>query len=193
MKHRVALSTLAGVGLLIGWPMHLAIATNPPLQMAQSIWKPFSSSEGGFSVLFPGAPKTTQEMIQYGSELSTELHLFAVDRPQESIVYIVGYADFPFDLSKQTPESISGLFDSVRDGQLQSGQGKLLAEREIQIAGYPGREIKYQEPDGLIGRSRMYAVAGRLYQVLVLVAPSKEKYLTRSIEGFFNSFQLLPG
>ena len=52
-----------------------------PFQLAQSIWKPFSSKEGRFSVLMPGTPRESQTIWNLETGDDT-VYLFTVTREE---------------------------------------------------------------------------------------------------------------
>jgi hypothetical protein len=158
-----------------------------PSAVAQSIWQRFASPEGRFSVLFPGAPSVLQRSVSYAPGQSTEISVFYVDRPQEATTYVVSYNDFPFGETIDAAV-LKRAFDNGRDRMV--GGAKLLSEQSITLGSVSGREFKFIKTDGKVTRVRMYYSNGRLYQVMVETA--REKYLMKSLEGFFNSFQVVP-
>jgi hypothetical protein len=157
-----------------------------PSTLAQSIWKRFSSSDGRFAVLFPGEPTVVKQALPYADGQTTEIHAFYVERPTEDTTYAVAYNDFPFG-GEVSPELLKQAFDNGRDRMV--GEAKLLSEQTISLGQFGGREFKFIRNDGKLTRARMYYVGGRLYQIVV--ETGREKHLTKSIEGFLNSFQLV--
>lgn len=188
MKHTVLLPWLAAALVTIGYSPVQSSQASPPVLLAQSIWKQYTSTEGRFTVLMPGTPKTERQTqnTQLGP---INIQAFAVARQQESVAYIVAYSDFPNNFVQKA--NIQKLLDGARDGALRAAQGKLLSQRNISLNGYPGREFEFVNPVGLITKNRMYLVNGRLYQVIVVTKQDTQKYLSRSIAGFLNSFKLL--
>jgi hypothetical protein len=188
------ISAIAGA-LLLATSSANPVATarpiaSPPARFAQSslsqsIWKPFTAAAGQFSVLFPGAPRTLKRATPYANGQSTDIQVFYVERSQESTTYIVTYNDFPtgFDVPARR---LKPAFDKSRDRLV--GAAKLLSDREIELGTFPGRDFKFIQADGQVTRARMYYANGRLYQVLVVT--NRERDLTKSIDGFFNSFQI---
>ncbi len=154
--------------------------------LAQSIWKRFASTEGKFSVLFPGEPTVIKQAVPYADGQTTEINAFYLERSQEETTYAVAYNDFPFG-DAVPPDLLKRAFDTGRDRMI--GDAKLLNEQEITLGKFAGREFKFVNPNGKVTRARMYYVNGRLYQVMVETL--REKYLTKSMEGFLSSFQLL--
>jgi hypothetical protein len=70
----------------------------------------------------------------------------------------------------------------------------VLSKMPISIHGHPGREINFESQAGSkfgksAGRTRVFLVGPRLYQVLVAGPPGR--LTPETIEGFLNSFELL--
>jgi hypothetical protein len=172
--------------LLTGHPSIQSVQAKPTLLIAQSIWKPFSSKEGGFRVLMPGTP--AQEQRTTKTEMGAfPTNTFTVIREQEA-GYVVGYLDFPNNISVNSRNQNQYL-TAVATGFAQGSGGRLMSERNIRVGNLPGKEIRLQFEQGVIGRARMFLDNKRLYVALVIT--DKENSLTKSIQGFFNSFQLL--
>lgn len=188
MKSHVLFPAIAA--LLIGAPLPALAETQAPAPLAQSIWSRFSSPEGGFSVLFPGAPRKLQQKVQFAANQSTEMFMFLVERRQEA-TYAVAYNDYPITGGSLPPEVVRSALNSGRDSVLKSLGAQLVSEQEITLAGHSGREISLRRGNTFVGRIRMYLVGDRLYQVWVIVPPAKEPFLTRSMQGFLDSFALL--
>jgi hypothetical protein len=163
----------------------------PPIQVAQSVWKPFSSAEGNFTVLMPGTPRQEQNTIN--TELAPlDLNAFTVERPNEAN-YLVAYFDLPGDFSNmlQTSGQINEFLTGVVLGLSESMAGQLLNQQRINLNNYSGKAFRMQHSEDVVGRYRLYLVNQRVY--LLGVGTSKENYLQKSIQGFFNSFRLAGG
>jgi hypothetical protein len=184
MKIRIFIPLVLATTLVCGYPPPQDVRANT-LLIAQSIWKPFSSQEGGFRVLLPGTPSQNKDNVntQVGS---IPVNLFFVDRPEA--FYGVAYADFPGntpinsnELNQALPQLASKYIDNMG--------GKVVSQKTVSLGNISGKEIRVRFPQGVIARWRVYAVNKRLYEVVVVT--DKESSLTKSIEGFFKSFQLL--
>lgn len=159
---------------------------NQPIQIAQSVWKPYSSSSGQFTVLFPGNPLEFQESIDTPLG-EIDLFGFGVERPDEA-GYLVAYSDFPVNLA-QAPIPLEDLLAGIMTGFINSIGGDILSQNSISLNGFPGQEARIQLEDNFVARYRVFIVNERMYQLAVFT--DKEQYLPKSIEGFFNSFQLI--
>ncbi|OLP17320.1 hypothetical protein BST81_16055 [Leptolyngbya sp. 'hensonii'] len=159
----------------------------------KSVWKSFLSQTGGFTILMPGDPLASKQ-TQNTQMGAIDTQMFVVERQQDSVAYMVAYSDLPPNLVQQVSKgeaNVEQLFRGVRDGFVESIKGKILDERQITLAGYPGREIWLELPRDRKARNRIFLVNQRLYQVVVVVGKDKEKYLVKSVEGYLNSFKLL--
>jgi hypothetical protein len=180
------------IALCLGsFPLFPPVNATPTVQVSQSIWKLFNSPDEKFRILFPGEPEQFKQNIN--SQVGPlELRMFMVERKQDGVGYAVGYTEYPqtyIDVLTQK-NIIEKALDSAKDGALKNSQGTLLSETKINLGSYAGRELKYTKPGKIIATHRIYLVENRLYQVIVETKEEKEKILTKSISGFFNSFKL---
>lgn len=191
MNNKIFIPCLITTLVLGGYPTIKLAQANQPLQIAQaeseSIWKPFSSTEGGFTVLFPGTPNTEKSNINTSAK-SNSLQTFSVLREDEAF-YLVSYRDVAEKLILNSGNSNQVLASVVSDIEKNS-QGKFLSENIINLGGFPGREIRVRLDKELILRGRIYLVNKLVYQLFVVT--NQEANLTKSIDGFFKSFQVLP-
>jgi len=149
----------------------------------QPEWKPFSSPDGSFSVLFPNSPTEHKQTI---GGINTLMYLSVDDDATE---YAVAFADYPEANIKQlTPDKI---FDAGRDNLIAAEHGTLIKQSTITLEGYPGRAITVAMPDGLITTGRLYLIKNRVYQLLAETKRIKEN--AERIESFLDSFKLADG
>jgi hypothetical protein len=186
MNKKILISGSLLVFLLTGYASIQSVQAKPSLLIAQSIWKPFSSKEGGFRVLMPGTP--TQEQRTTKTQMGAfPTNTFSVIREQEA-GYVVGYLDFPKNLSLNSRNQNQYL-TAVATGFAQGAGGRLVSQRNIRLRNLPGKEIRLQFEQGVIGRGRMFLDNKRLYVAIAIT--DKESSLTKSIQGFLDSFQLV--
>lgn len=186
MKSKLVLPLFITTFLLTGYLGLNTVQANPTFLIAQSIWKPFSSQEGGFTILMPGSPTEDQRNINTKVG-AVPVNSFYVVRPNEAL-YGVAYADLPKEASLNTLD-INQLLNSFASGFAQGSGGRVVSQKNIRLGNFPGREIRLQYQQGETGRGRIFLANQRLYQVVVIT--SKESSLPKSIEGFFKSFRLL--
>ena len=176
--------SFAVVALLLGHatqPVH----ADSPTQLAQSTWQVFSPSAGGFSVSMPGEP--TERLVQ------ESLHMFSVE--YDGRIYAVGYVDLDSEtLNAALRNNPERFWNGVRQGLLHDGQADLVGDRPISLDGYTGREIEYEDANGLMGKVRIYVVNQRIYQVMAVEASNDSEIEdSEEAEAFLESFQVLAG
>jgi hypothetical protein len=159
--------------------------SRPSVLIAQSIWKPFSSQEGRFRILMPGTPMQDKTPVNTRAG-SIPVNVFAVVRPEA--FYLVAYSDFPKAITLDSPE-VKELLPQVDPNVAKRDGVRIVSQSNLRLRNYPGREIKMQDREGVVFRWRAFIVNKRLYQIGVIT--DKESSLTKSIEGFFKSFQFL--
>jgi hypothetical protein len=163
--------------------------TPPQTPVEQPAWGVFTAPDGRFTVLLPGTPETeTHTQKTHMGEIN--LQMFFVEPPQQQVAYVVVYNDFPFNYGQMTdPETI---LNNARDTALKTTKSKLISQRPTRTySGIPGKEIVYINTGGRITRNRMYVLDGRLYQVKVITNQQQQRTLSRTINGYLNSFNLV--
>ena len=172
--------------LFTGYSSLQSIQAKPTLLIAQSIWKVFSSQEGGFRVLMPGTP--SQKLGTTKTKIGNfPTNTFSVIRENEA-GYVVGYVDFPKNISLNS-QNRNQYLTAIATGFAEGAGGRLVTQRNIRLSNLPGKEIRLQFEQGVIGRGRMVLDNKRLYVALAIT--DKESSLTKSIQGFLDSFQLV--
>jgi len=121
-----------------------------PAAATPPVWEKFAPPGGGFSVLFPGTAKTSKQ-----SAGGVDVVVYACENPDAN--YVVGYFAFPPGKTLTLDAVISSLVSQTK--------GKLLSQKNINLANYPGREFTAQLPSGALMRQRFVMANGRLYQV----------------------------
>jgi TonB family protein len=170
-------------------------------QKDSSEWKPFSSPEGHFSIMFPGTPvsKVSEAQTSAGK---VKVHTITLKLPDDAF-YHVSYLDYPNYVEGE--EFIKKSLDAGRDGMFARNKGtKLLAETPITIGSFQGREFLILQDGISFGIMETYVVRGRLYELAILVPtevafgkgevttrPQDRTEYFRSIENrFFASFDV---
>lgn len=154
-------------------------------------WKPFSSAQGRFSILFPGEPKEMTEVnnIPAGS---------VVERRAQLITNIAWYeANFAAGpVTVETPDRMIAALDAMRNDVLARNPGQLLTETSINIQGHPGRQVVWRTEKGLLMKVRFIVSGNRIYSLLFAIPEQNDlsdeiRQFRKSIEAkFFESFKL---
>ncbi len=151
--------------------------------------KPFTSKDGGFSVVMPASP--TRKELSVPTPLGPiELQMYIVE--QDGVAYFASYADYPEDyVAKNDPQQ---MLDGAQSGAIGNVKGELVSDSKIELDGNPGREFEFDFPKvggpipGGGGKARVYLVKNRLYQLQVL--GKKEQVDDPSADRYLDSFKL---
>jgi hypothetical protein len=161
----------------------------PAVEYNPSAWKVFSSSEGRFTIMFPGTPteKNNSSNITGGRVANHEFTL------KTTAFYGISYTDFPVDVEQEAAIR-KQILDAVRDIVAAQTKGKVLSEEDISLDGHPSRRIKLAFANGGIMRVIACAVGKRMYQVFVItpreaLAPDGGKFDEMRTNKFLNSFK----
>jgi hypothetical protein len=144
------------------------------------------STEGGFTVAFPG-PVTEERRVQPTEVGDVTLHTFIAARPEEDAAYYVSYTDFPrAAVAQANPRDV---VDRASRGALEALGASGITSRQLTLeGGFPGQEV-----GGLSGprrlRGRFFMVGPRLYQQLLL---HPDGHPPTDADRFFESFTLDP-
>lgn len=163
------------------------------LAQVKSIWQRFSSREGKFSVLFPGTPRLSQQkMTSDNGEL--QVNLFTVNRPQEEAKYTVAYIDYPAQYIQllRSRNLVEQAIEQGKSTALQRVRGTIVSEEKKTLGDNVGIEVNYTTADGKVVKQRVFLVDNRFYQITAETTQKRQRFLTRSMQGFCDSFRLLP-
>lgn len=150
----------------------IATTILPPSQVAMaasSIWKPFTSKDGRFTVLMPGQPTIIEETVR-----NSAVRKFVAENDTQGSIYMVIYSQ-----------------RGTRTTDLQSivQNSKLISKKSISIQQYFGQESIYESPKEII-KHRTFIAGNRSYQIVAAIDKQKYKDLSGSTEGFLNSFKV---
>jgi hypothetical protein len=146
-------------------------------------WSEFASTEGGFRVLLPEAPKGFAKAFPLPDGSRATLHMAMVEltKPEER-AYFVGWMDLP-DARKQTTDKI---LDQV--AKAQAARGTLAQDKPITVDGNEGRETEIVVPAGITIRTRVFLVRSRLYEVVASARTASAQ--SRDIFRFLESLKI---
>lgn len=155
----------------------------------RSKWSLFTGPDGRFSILMPGNPKrVSQTQKTFMGEINLEMF---VGKPEnQDVAYVVAFNDFPDSYGKMV--DTQEILSNARDMALKTTKSNLIGQKDIRSTnGHPGKEIEYINQAGKITRNRMFFAEGRLYQVMVITTKRQQQFLTQSIQGYLNSFNVV--
>jgi len=146
-------------------------------------WKEVAIPAGRFKVLLPGAPKTHRQTIRtdIGKVVSTRYTV----TDAANVTYDVLFNDYPeTGVARTNPQK---LLDGVRDGLVYQTKGRLVEDKRITLASFPGRDQIIMGGDGAHYRVRLVWAENRLYQIMA-VSPGQPH---PDANVFFDSFQIV--
>lgn len=172
-------------------PRQGARPSPPALRLGK--WKEFAPAGGGFSILFPGSPKSMTRTLRLSPQHTAELRVHTLSNP--TLECSVIYADYP-TIPVGDPAAARAALDSGAKGAVASVNAELLSLTEITHEGYPGRLLRERMPDGKILRAKMVLVSQRLFQV-AFTTPREDgasaqtvRHYEQTADRFLNSFKL---
>jgi len=144
-------------------------------------WKEFTSTEGGFSVLFPGAPVVKH----FADENGVVNHSFTQESSGEEVGLSILCWEIPRNMDKRR---LAGMLDLFRDKLL--GTGTMRSERSVSLDGNPGKEFFLDfEKLGSSTQARIYQTKDRFFILLCSIQPTGAEFPPQA-KKFFDSFAL---
>ncbi len=144
--------------------------------------QPYTSQDGGYSVMFPGTPQESSTPLPLGASGSTTLYRAVyVDG---NVTYLVAYCDYPLGFLGFDAQTTLG---NIRDKFVSSQVGDLTSDDTLDANGVPGRAFTVNGLDGTSFSVRDYLKGLRLYEVIVTAANGAK---ADGADSFLNSFQM---
>lgn len=122
------------------WYRDHSVRYAPPVPANK--WKEFLSSEGTFSVWFPGIPEETNQLF-ISPIGSVKQHIFYVN-PDIQDGYIVGYSDSEKFNETVRSGKATQFLKTAESRVVKEEEGKVLFEQETMFGNYPAREFEYK-------------------------------------------------
>jgi hypothetical protein len=143
----------------------------------------YTSTDGRFSVLFPGAPSPSNQSIQLKNGETTTLYEFSADAENGNASYIVMYNDYAPDVVADGPQA---LLQRTEAGAV-AGKTR-LSDTVIDLHGVPGRAYTAVDSDGYNYSVHEFLAGTRFYQLIVTTSKG---YTASQLDQFMNSFNIL--
>jgi hypothetical protein len=170
-----------------------AVARTTPARPATATGdtEPFVSQPGRYRIRFPGKPQLAEQRTDTPS--GPLIIRTATYESPEGTAYTASY----FDLSAASVRAAGpdALLDGGVQGTVASGGWTVTSKEAIKLGQYPGRDVigdvkvpGAREPG--YGRTRLFLVGNRFYQVVLI--GSKSKVTPADFEKCLDSFELLP-
>ena len=158
-------------------------------------WELFRFDRGLFQIEMPDLPAfSSQELSTDIGNLTMSVFMHEGEEGvDENLFYMISFTDYPVD--KVNAESMSkAALDEHYKNSLQSTvnnmDGVLIEEKEIELFGHEGRDIKISYFEGqMIMRMQTLLVKNRMYALQTVASADNDN--NDSQRRFFNSFELL--
>ncbi len=152
----------------------------------------YKSVEGKYRVMMSGTPKVEVRTIP--TAVGPVVTKITGAEDWSGTARMVMYADYPPALVHAGNQNV--ILDNFCQGWAPGAQMSILSKAPVSISGHPGREMNFESiPNSkfgkLSGRTRVYIVGARLYQVFI--AGPQGRLSADTMDGFLNSFALLEG
>jgi hypothetical protein len=144
-------------------------------------WQPFSPVGGAYTVSMPGSP--VENNTRFPNAAGRH---FDLDRPADQLHFTAEHFDTLLRFG------LRHVYLEERQEALQTRNGTLLAESDLQLDGVPGMEFRARMPDGMVLISRVYQVRRQRYARCYVISV---RYKTREREAtmFLDSFRIHKG
>jgi len=111
-----------------------------------SDWFLMKNADQGYQIEFPKEPKVSVQTVNTEAG-HVDMHINMLDLSAKgkdsNLIYLSSYAQYPDSLiHSDKREQLKGFFKETVEGLIGSIDGKMLNEREVQIDGYKGKEVK---------------------------------------------------
>ena len=146
-----------------------------------------------YKIVFPKTPTPSSQDIDSDiGKLTLNLHIYEVPENvnDSNQLYLLNETAYPDSLiNSGKKEILESFFKNAIAGSVKNVQGKVLAEKNIELSGYPGREISVDYQNGsYVIKMRIYLVKNIVYMLQTISETQKQS--NSSAARFFNSFQL---
>jgi len=158
------------------------VAAAPSTPPRAPIWKTYTYSSDGFSILFPSDPDIQKNSVPTAAG-AFELRAYLVT-PGSAALY-VGVCDYGQAAAGRDPQAV---LTGAKEGAVGNVKAHILTENKITLGIYPGVSFE-AENDTMHFSARIYLVGTTLYQTLT-AAPLNDRY-SDSVR-FMDSFALIP-
>lgn len=163
------------------------IATIPMPQGRKDIqWQKYSSTDGEFTVEFPGNPKSNNQSFP-GERGPIIMNMLLVENRKMAFV-LTFVKDFPPLIVKKMP--LEQLVNNMLKGSAKNVGGQIIKKKFIKYQGYPGVDytVSIQNNSGVI-QSRVVFVKHKYYQLLVTGKSDDKNSI--ECERFLNSLKIV--
>ena len=158
----------------------LAITTVCSSFTPASEWEKYTSSEGHFSIAFPGKPEESTQDDETDENTFYKIHL-ASYAPSENEAYITGWADMTTIFPKN--KTVKQFLEDCRDNATRSMRALQVTTTATELGDKPYIEFTFAS-DEATGKDRIYVINKFQYSIITIFAlktgilPSADKFIS---------------
>ena len=153
-------------------------------------WKDVSPPNCSCTVQMPGEP--TESKQTFDTEIGkVDAYMYILSADGGKVAYLLGFNDY--DKAKVKGANKQKMLEGAKNGAVTNVGGKLIGEKKVEVAGYPGLEIEVEVPaKGPQPASKVFAriviANNRLFQTLVVMPTATVKGL--DVRKFLDSLKI---
>ncbi len=157
----------------------LAIMTVCSSFTPASDWEKYTSSEGHFSISFPGKPEESVQDDETDDNVFYKIHS-ATYAPSEAEAYITGWADMTTVFPKN--KTIKQFLEDCRDNVTRSMRALQVNTTATELGDKPYIEFTFAS-DEATGKDRIYLINKFQYSIITIfslktgIPPSADKFI----------------
>lgn len=143
----------------------------------------FVCENGGFSIIFPGAPEVTWDIVETDvGDIDLYSYLYEIS---DAEAYMVAFGDYPEELIDR--ENPYEMLVSSREGALEDMDAVIEDEKQFEVNGFPAvRTYAIGQADNMYIVYQTAIANNRLYQIMM--ARDAEYPSTQNVSSFLDSF-----
>jgi hypothetical protein len=146
-------------------------------------WVKYTSTEGHFSMNFPGKPEESSQDDKSDNGTAFKIH-FASYSPTQNDVYMAGWIDmtgfYPED------KDMKEMLEASRDGATESMKATDIKTITTSLGKEPYIEFTFKTDD-FVGKDRIYIINKFQYSIITIF--SKKTGLSPNVDKFITSFK----
>jgi hypothetical protein len=153
-------------------------------------WKEVAPPGCQCSVQMPGEP--TESKQSFDTDIGkVDAYMYILPADGGTTAFLLGYNDY--NKEKVKGANKQKMLEGAKNGAVTNVKGKLIGEKKVEVAGYPGIEIEVEVPpkDGQPASkvfARIVIANNRLYQTLVVMKASGVRGL--DVRKFLDSLKI---
>jgi hypothetical protein len=148
-------------------------------------WQTYSSTDGHFSIKFPGKPEESAQDGTTNTGYQFKVHIASYS-PSDNEVYMAGWIDLHGFYPDE--KTIKQILEDSRDGAIASMKATNVTTLSTVVSENPYIEFRF-EADNIVGKDRIYIINKFQYSLITIF--SKQLGLKPSADEFILSYKCL--